>query len=194
MPRPSDWTGEKWEGRKPGAYEWYEVQDTIDYFAEFEKPKIFYPDIAPRGYFTLDENGSFYCANTGYFIVTGNKFLLGILNSKLITFYYSKIAALLRGGYLRFFTQDIAKLPIYVPDFDNPDDKVRHDRMVTLVTGMLDLHKHLSHAKTDQEKRLIQQEIDSTDKQIDSLVYGIYGFTVDEIAVVEGHQPEQPTS
>jgi len=185
MPRPSDWTGEKWEGRKPGAYEWYEVQDTIDYFAEFEKPKIFYPDIAPRGYFTLDENGSFYCANTGYFIVTGNKFLLGILNSKLITFYYSKIAALLRGGYLRFFTQDIAKLPIYVPDFDNPDDKVRHDRMVTLVTGMLDLHKHLSHAKTDQEKRLIQQEIDSTDKQIDSLVYGIYGLTVDEIAVVE---------
>ena len=144
-----------------------------------------YPDIAPRGYFTLDENGSFYCANTGYFIVSDNKYLLGILNSMLITFYYSKIAALIRGGYLRFFSQDIAKLPIYVIDFDNPDDKARHDRMVALVTGMLDLHKHLSHAKTDQEKRLIQQEIDSTDKQIDSLVYGIYGLTVDEIAVVE---------
>ena len=57
--------------------------------------------------------------------------------------------------------------------------------MVALVTGMLDLHKHLSLAKTDQEKRLIQQEIDSTDKQIDSLVYGIYGLAVDEIAVVE---------
>jgi hypothetical protein len=47
------------------------------------------------------------------------------------------------------------------------------------------LHKHLSHAKTDHEKRLITQEIDSTDRQIDSLVYGLYGLTADEIAVVE---------
>jgi hypothetical protein len=185
MPRPCDWVGEKWEGRKPGAYEWYEVQDTIDYFTEFEKPKIMYPDIAPRGYFTLDTSGSFYCGNTVYFLVTDQKFLLGILDSKLITFYYSKIAALIRGGYLRFFTQDIAKLPIYTPDFDKPDDKARHDRMVALVNEMLELHKHLSHAKTDQEKRIITQEIESTDRQIDSMVYGLYGLTTDEIAVVE---------
>ena len=55
----------------------------------------------------------------------------------------------------------------------------------SLVTGMLELHKHLSHAKTDREKRLIIQEIESTDRQIDSLVYGLYGLTADEIAVVE---------
>ncbi len=111
--------------------------------------------------------------------------MLGLLNSKLITFYYSKVAAKIRGGYLRFFTQDIAKLPIYTIDFDNPDDKTRHDRMVALVTEMLELHKHLSQAKTDQERRIITQEIESTDRQIDSLVYGLYGLTADEIAVVE---------
>jgi hypothetical protein len=185
MPKPIDWVGEKWSGRKPGTYKWYEIQDSIDYYLEFEKPKIFYPDIAPRGYFTLDETGKFFCANSGYFIVSNQKYLLGLLNSKLITFYYSKVAALIRGGYLRFFTQDIAKLPIYTIDFDNPDDKARHDRMVTLVTEMLELHKHLSHAKTDQEKRIITQEIGSTDRQIDSLAYGLYGLTADEIAVVE---------
>ena len=48
--------------------------------------------------------------------------------------------------------------------------------MVTLVTEMLDLHKHLSQAKTDREKRIITQEIESTDRQIDSLVYGLYGL------------------
>ncbi|MFA5347956.1 MAG: TaqI-like C-terminal specificity domain-containing protein [Methanoregula sp.] len=185
MPKPIDWVGEKWSGRKPGTYKWYEIQDSIEYYLEFEKPKIFYPDIAPRGYFTLDETGKFFCANSGYFIVSNQKYLLGLLNSKLITFYYSKISALIRGGYLRFFTQDIEKLPIYTPDFDNPDDKNRHDRMVALVTEMLELHKHLSRAKTDQEKRLITQEIESTDRQIDSLVYGLYGLTADEIAVVE---------
>jgi type II restriction/modification system DNA methylase subunit YeeA len=57
--------------------------------------------------------------------------------------------------------------------------------MVTLVTEMLELNKHLSLAKTDQEKRIITQEIGSTDRQIDSLVYGLYGLTADEIAVVE---------
>ena len=37
--------------------------------------------------------------------------------------------------------------------------------------------------------RLIGQEIDSTNKQIDSLVYGIYGLSVADIAVVESRQP-----
>ena len=34
-----------WNGRKPGAYKWYEVQDTIDYYEEFEKPKIIFAEI-----------------------------------------------------------------------------------------------------------------------------------------------------
>jgi adenine-specific DNA-methyltransferase len=54
-----------------------------------------------------------------------------------------------------------------------------------LVTEMLELHKHLRQAKTDQEKRIITREIESTDRQLDSLVYGLYGLSVDEIAVVE---------
>jgi hypothetical protein len=75
--------------------------------------------------------------------------------------------------------------PIYTIDFDNPDDKIRHDRMVSLVTEMLKLHRYLSHARTDTEKRIITQEIEFTDKQIDSLVYGLYGLTTEEIEVVE---------
>jgi hypothetical protein len=42
MPRPKDWKGGEWAGRKPGAYQWYEIQDTVDYYLEFEKPKIMY--------------------------------------------------------------------------------------------------------------------------------------------------------
>ena len=163
---------------------WWELR-ACEYYEEFEKPKIFYPDIARRGCFTLDETGKFFCAHSGYFIVSNQKYLLGLLNSKLITFYSSKITAPIHGGYMRFFTQDIAKLPIYTIDFDNPNDKTRHDRMVMLVTEMLELHKHLSQAKTDQEKRIITREIESTDRQLDSLVYGLYGLSVDEIAVVE---------
>ena len=42
MPKPKDFAGDKWEGRKPGSYKWYEIQDAVDYYAEFEKPKIIY--------------------------------------------------------------------------------------------------------------------------------------------------------
>ncbi|MEI8330968.1 MAG: hypothetical protein WCF90_04860, partial [Methanomicrobiales archaeon] len=79
----------------------------------------------------------------------------------------------------------IEATPIYTPDFDNPEDKARHDRMVTLVSEMLELHKHLDRAELDREKRIIQQEIGSIDRQIDSLVYGFYGLTMEEIAMVE---------
>ena len=80
----------------------------------------------------------------------------------------------------------LGRFPVITPDFDDPDDAARHGRMVSLATEMLDLHRHLGLAASEQEKWIIAQEIDSTGKQIDSLVYGIYGLSVDEIAVVEG--------
>ncbi|MBI4732511.1 MAG: N-6 DNA methylase, partial [Chloroflexi bacterium] len=51
MPKPKGWQGE-WKGRKPGPYEWYEIQDTVVYYVEFEKPKIVYPDIAKESRFS----------------------------------------------------------------------------------------------------------------------------------------------
>ena len=56
--------------------------------------------------------------------------------------------------------------------------------MIALVTQMLDLHKYLPQAKTDQEKRLVKQDIEATDVRIDALVYELYGLTAEEIAVV----------
>jgi len=148
------------------------------------EPKIIFSPYQRCPAFCYDPDGSYAITNSLLAIPSSDPFLVGILNSGLGRFFITQTCPLTDRGY-HISPTNFGKFPIYVPDFDNPDDKARHDRMVALVTGMLELHKHLSHAKTDQEKRLIQQEIDSTDKQIDSLVYGIYGLTVDEIAVVE---------
>ena len=147
-------------------------------------PKIIFSPYQHCPAFCYDPEGSYAITNSLLAIPSNDPFLVGILNSALCRFFITLTCPLTDRGY-HISPTNFGKFPIYVPDFDNPDDKTRHDRMVALVTGMLDLHKHMSHAKTDQEKRLIQQEIESTDKQIDSLVYGIYGLTVDEIAVVE---------
>ena len=51
---------------------------------------------------------------------------------------------------------------------------------------MLALHQQLAAAKTPQGTNLLQRQIDATDKQIDQLVYALYGLTDEEIALVEG--------
>ena len=118
-------------------------------------------------------------------INSSSLYLLGVLNSRLSTFILCVTTHEVPEKKRTQVWERIAALPIYTVDFDNSADVDRHYRMVALVTEMLELHKHLSHAKTDREKRLIIQEIESTDRQIDSLVYGFYGLTADEIAVVE---------
>ncbi len=162
---------------------WWELRPCA-YYDEFEKRKIMLPDISSRGNFTYDANYA-YCANTAYIIPVDDKYLLGILNSKLITFIYSSISSTYRGGYLRFIYQYLAQLPIRTIDFDNTDDVAMHDEMVKLVDEMLDLHRQL--AGVSQVKRgVIEALIERTDGKIDALVYRLYGLSEDEVAVVGG--------
>jgi len=57
--------------------------------------------------------------------------------------------------------------------------------MVQLVETILKLHKQLPTAKTSHEKTATQRYIDTADKQIDQLVYELYGLTEEEIKIVE---------
>jgi hypothetical protein len=137
---------------------------------------------------TLDTYG-FYIGNTGYFIPRNDLYLLGILNSKLIFNYYKRISTVIgdpdKKGRLRWFTQDVVKIPIYVPDFYEPADAARQDRMVALVTQMLDLHKRLHDTTLEHEKTVIERQIEATDREIDELVYELYGLTEEERKIVE---------
>jgi hypothetical protein len=81
-------------------------------------------------------------------------------------------------------TRDIAR-SLRTIDFSNPSERARHDRMVQLVDTMLKLHKDLQAAKTNHEKSLIHRQFDATDRQIDQLVYELYGLTEKEIRIVE---------
>jgi hypothetical protein len=58
--------------------------------------------------------------------------------------------------------------------------------MVTLVERMLDFNKRLPEAGTDQEQAHIKRQIAATDKEIDELVYELYGLAEEERTIVEG--------
>ncbi len=166
-----------------GEY-WWELR-TCDYYAEFEKPKIMLPDISVRGNFTLDENGGYFSVNTTYIISNNDKYLLGILNSSLMTFYYMHSFAAYRGGFLRFFTQYLEKLPIHTIDFNNPSEKALHDKLVSLVDRMLELHKKKNSIPPSAEREKIEREIAVTDEKIDEIVYGLYGVAEEERKIIE---------
>jgi hypothetical protein len=184
MPKPKDWKGEVWNGRKPGAYKWYEVQDAIDYYTEFDKPKITYLKFQVKPAFTFDEEGH-YPNSANWIIPSNDKYLLGIFNSKLGWFMISNYCTQIQNGYQLIFNY-LGKIPIHTIDFSDSSAAAHHERMVSLVDQMLSLHKQLQEARTPHEQTSLQRQIEATDRQIDTLVYELYGLTEEEIKIVEG--------
>lgn len=121
------------------------------------------------------------------------KFLLGLLNSQLLSFLYpytstKQVAA----SFPRLSVRDIKRLPIAVPNVQEASGRQLHDRFVALVDKMLTLTPALRAAKTDAEKATLQNAVTKTDREIDQLVYQLYGLTPDEIALVEGTAAPAP--
>lgn len=114
------------------------------------------------------------------------KFLLGILNSSLIAYYFRKKYNRTDKTFPEIRIYELASLPICEIDFSKKYDRDLHDKLVALVEKMLTLHQQLAATKTPQDINLVQRQIDATDKQIDQLVYTLYGLTDEEIALVEG--------
>jgi len=181
---------------------------------EMDKPKLIIQVLSLKPRWIYDDKSLYMTGGGGgpfYGLRPKNssiniKFLLGLLNSKLFGFFVSIQSTPMRGGYVRYSKQYIENAPIRTINFTNPSDVKKHDRMVSLVTEMLDLHKRLAEAQVNgglqstasgkgrrlkspvQSKleQVIQKQIEITDKKIDALVYELYGLTEEEIGIVEG--------
>lgn len=81
-PMPRNWAGSNWQGRKAGAYQWFETQDPIAYHADFLKPKIIYPNMTKYLPFYFDTTEHFFI-NDKAFILTSETESLGYLTAAL---------------------------------------------------------------------------------------------------------------
>jgi len=165
--------------------------------ARFGLPKLLVPSIAQGSCFAQDSEGMYYFVGSGggggggYGITLlpgveiSDCYLLGLLNSKLLSAYLRMVSTPFRGGYIALNKQYIEHLPIRDIDFSDSGDRLRHGRMVELVQRMLDLHKQMESANTAHQKTVLQRQIEATDGEIDRLVYELYGLTDKEIAIVE---------
>jgi len=177
-------SAEKAKARNGQGDYWWETACDQDFWRGIH-PKILFRNRFEHPVFTFD-SGRAIADDTVCALASSSLYLLGVLNSRLISFVFCETVQQSSAERQDFGWDDLKDLPIYTPDFDNPADAARHRQMEALVSQMLDLHQYLPRAKNDLEKRLVQQEIDALDVRIDALVYELYGLTADEIAVVEG--------
>jgi len=159
----------------------------------FGSPKLLVPSIATGSCFAADLAGKYYFVGSGggggggYGIILegGDQksylCLLGILNSRVLSYYLISTSTPFRGGYIALNRQYIEQLPIRLPE-----KPASCDAMAVLVEQMLSLHTKMETSGTPHEQQSLKRQIDATDRQIDKLVYELYGLTDEEIKIVEG--------
>jgi type I restriction-modification system DNA methylase subunit len=118
-PKPKDWIG-AWKGRKPGNYQWFEIQDNVAYWPVFEKTKIVSNKVTDNPNFSIDSSGV-YLANTAYcFNCNRPEFVVGILNSTTALYVSRRIFVDKEGGF--YEVQPDALLDFPIPDC-HPDNE-----------------------------------------------------------------------
>ena len=167
--------------------------DTFRFSADFlqRDKKIVYRQTSSSLCGTIDTNG-YLVDKTLHIIVWRDakqemtlEYLLGIFNSKLFNFIYSDLAQEKGRAFAQVKVFRIKTLPIRKIDFHKPEDAAMHDKMVELVSTILDLHSQRP-GLTAVQRAVLEQRIEAVDREIDALVYALYGLSGDEVGVVEG--------
>lgn len=173
--------------RKKTSNKWFETQDNIAYYGDFEKEKIVYSEIVRSPQFFLDEREHFFAEATS-FIMTGEnlKYLTGLLNTSFVASIFKNFYA---GGGLgsegyRYKKAFLERLPIPKITEENKD---LANKIVSLVDEILEMQ----NPSTTRENPSVKSSDASKDhkalqKQIDSLVYDLYSLNEEEIKIIEG--------
>ena len=165
-------------------YEWYALQRcAASYWKELEKPKIVWGNLGDTAGFSFDENLQ-YVSAPACMISMPDKYLLGLLNSMLGDYFFHQIAAVRRGGYLEYKPMYVSQLPIAKPT----------ENQQRSITGLVEKILAAKNPSTRSARSGVGTSLrmsepadtSALEKEIDRLVYELYGLTEEEIGIVEG--------
>jgi len=151
-----------------------------------KKKKILIARVTRKLQCAIDKEGRFIGKATILFNYgIDENCLLGILNSKLINYWYSKKyeTTHMASRYLRFDIPYLKQIPITeIPVLDKKP-------FIELVDKILKITKDLSEHDARADDYLInsnkQAKVKEYERQIDQMVYKLYGLTQEEIKIVE---------
>ena len=137
------------------------------YVDELEKEKVIWIDMSPQSNFLYDTT-HYFVLNTAYILTGTNlKYILAVMNSSVLNYYFPMISTDIRGETRRYFKQ-------YVETFPIPKISIASQRPFELLVDQI-----LSAKAQNQDTQALERELDQ-------LVYELYGLTEAEIAIVEG--------
>jgi len=165
---------------KRGDHNWIELDQnpSIHYMKELGSKKLIYPNISQRITVAYEENGFFI--NQKCFMITGShlKYLMALLNSKLIFFYFKLIGASLGDVGYEMSKIFIIRLPII------RISEEKEKPFIEIVDKILDIAKSKDYLENLEE----QVKVKEYEKQIDQMVYKLYGLTEEEIKIIEANK------
>ena len=109
--------------RRSGKQEWYELQTAPKDTVRFEQPKCLYPDLASATAFAFDDEG-YYVGSPASLLSTNELWLLGVLNTKAVSWFYARTAPQIRGPFLKFTSRYVSQIPI--PDMEQEQRALIH--------------------------------------------------------------------
>lgn len=155
-------------------------------------PKIIVRQIGAVPICALDEKG-YCCLNTVFMIVPKEsdknqniKFILGLLNSKLIGNYWKQNFSDLRTTFPKIKGSYLEKLPIPSLNLLDKLEKQLHTDIVKNIDIIIKSNDELQEAKLQTKIEHLKSNIEYCVEKIDEIVYQLYGLTKEEIKIIEG--------
>jgi len=145
---------------------WWELRNCA-YYSLFGQPKIIFPNLQNSNKFAFDDSGSYLNAPS-VFLPTKDKHLLGILNSKLTWYFLTSICVVRNGGYIEVKPQYFEQIPI--PEISKDAKDILTDKVNQIIA---------------YKKSNPTSDTSFLEKEIDQLVYQLYGLTEEEINIIE---------
>ena len=159
------------KSRKKTRNKWFETQDQIAYYLEFEKEKIVWKRIGSILRFAYSQYPVLCLDSTC--IATGKKvkFLTAVLNSRVSHYQLFSLAPKTGTGDLIVSVQALE--PLLVPSITEANQ-----HLVTQIENQVDKIINAKHTGPEADTSTFENEIDQ-------MVYALYDLTPEEIAIVE---------
>lgn len=114
-PKPAGWVG-AWRGRKPGTYEWHELQDPVGPLVKAHAPRLLYQDIQTSPACALDRDGDLVPDTTVWMLPTDDRVVLAVLSSPLYGWYARRRFPPALNGAVRPKREYMRALPMAQPE------------------------------------------------------------------------------
>ena len=112
-----------------------------------------------------------------------NLFLLGIINSRAVSYWFEKtFAKHQRKVFPQFKVKELEVFPIPIDKIDMNEEK---NKMIKTVQMIINENIALQLCKTQSDIDMHNSKIELLNRQVDKIVYTLFGLDADDIAIIE---------